>query len=155
MNKEQQLMTQLREIFNKIAYLNKDRMEEALKGYKSSEIHCLEAIEEIEAPNVTKLTRTLYMTRGAISKLTRRLIAKGLIETYQTLDNKKEIYFKLTQSGRDIYQLHEQLHKEFEERDRVVFDQMSEDEYRHMMTFIDKYNHHLDEEIVKKDSIKK
>ncbi|EHJ08969.1 MarR family winged helix-turn-helix transcriptional regulator [Staphylococcus simiae] len=155
MNKEQQLMSQLREIFNKIAYLNKDRMEEALKGYKSSEIHCLEAIEEIEAPNVTKLTRALYMTRGAISKLTKRLIAKGLIETYQSQDNKKEIYFKLTPAGKDVYQLHEQLHQEFEERDRDVFNQMTEDEYRHMMTFIEKYNHHLDKEIIEKENIKK
>lgn len=30
------------------------------------------------------------MTRGAISKLTKKLIEKGLIESYQKSDNKKK-----------------------------------------------------------------
>ena len=35
------------------------------------------------------------MTRGAISKITKKLIKKGIIESYQKPDNKKEIYFRL------------------------------------------------------------
>ena len=46
MSKEAQVSEQVRDLFNKMAWLNKSRMEEQLKGYKSSEVHCIEAIKK-------------------------------------------------------------------------------------------------------------
>ena len=62
------------------------------------------------------------MTRGAISKITKKLIKKGVIESYQKSDNKKEIYFRLTKSGKAVYEIHENLHKKFQKRDKVAFE---------------------------------
>ena len=76
-------------------------MEEALKGNKPSEVHCIEAIEELNEPNVRRLTEALFMTRGAISKLTKRLEQRGLID-YKNPNNKKEVYFRLTEAGQQI-----------------------------------------------------
>src|SRR5690348_860834 len=121
MNKEDQVLTGFRELYNKMVWLNKDKMEDSLKGYKSSEVHCIEYIERNADSNVTNLAESFYMTRGAISKLTKKLINKGLIESYQKPDNKKEIYFRLTGQGKVIYKIHEDLHKEFQERDKAVF----------------------------------
>ncbi|AYU55817.1 MarR family transcriptional regulator [Staphylococcus debuckii] len=151
MNKEEELMYNFRDLFNKISYLNKFEMEEALKGLTSTEVHCIEAIEENTNPNVRRLAETLYMTRGAISKLTRRLIKKELIESYQKEDNKKEIYFKLTDSGKAIYDTHEQLHAKFQKRDEKVFEEMDEAQYQAMMNFINQYRNHLDQEINKQN----
>ena len=95
MNKEEVIMTGLRNVFNKIAWLNKSEMQEALKDYKSSEVHCIEAIHELDNPNVRSLTEQLFMTRGAISKLTKRLQSKKLIESYQNEHNKKKFIFDL------------------------------------------------------------
>ena len=67
-------------------------MQEALKDYKSSEVHCIEAIHELDNPNVRSLTEQLFMTRGAISKLTKRLQSKKLVESYQNEHNKKFIF---------------------------------------------------------------
>lgn len=89
------------------------------------------------------------MTRGAISKLTKKLIQKGLIESYQKSDNKKEIYFKLTEQGKVIYNIHEDLHKEFQERDKAVFEQVTEEQFDSMLSFVEKYSRHLDAEIKK------
>lgn len=89
------------------------------------------------------------MTRGAISKLTKKLIQKGLIESYQKSDNKKEIYFRLTEQGKVIYNVHEDLHKEFQERDKAVFEQVTEEQYESMLSFVEKYSRHLDAEIKK------
>lgn len=89
------------------------------------------------------------MTRGAISRITKKLIKKGLIESYQKSDNKKEIYFRLTEQGKVIYKIHEDLHKEFEERDKVVFDQVTEEEFDSILSFVEKYSRHLDTEIKK------
>ena len=41
------------------------------------------------------------------------------------------------------------IEKEFQERDRVAFEQMTEEDYNIMLCFAEKYGAHLDEEIKK------
>ncbi|WP_019911006.1 MarR family transcriptional regulator [Paenibacillus sp. HW567] len=149
MNKEDQVLMGFRDLYNKMVWLNKDKMEDSLKGYTSSEVHCIEYIEKNADSNVTTLAESFYMTRGAISKLTKKLINKGLIESYQKPDNKKEIYFRLTGQGKVIYKIHEDLHTEFQERDKAVFEQVTEEQFDSMLSFLDKYSRHLDAEIKK------
>ncbi|MHA2887382.1 MarR family transcriptional regulator [Bacillus cereus] len=149
MNKEEQVMNGFRELYNKLVWLNKDKMEEGLKGFKSSEVHCIEYIENNANSNVTQLAEAFYVTRGAISRMTKKLIQKGLVESYQKSKNKKEIYFKLTEQGKEIYKIHEDLHKEFQERDKAVFEQVTEEEFDSIISFVEKYSRHLDAEIKK------
>lgn len=149
MNKEEQVMIGFRDLFNKMAWLNKLKMEERLKEYKPSEVHCIEYIGKNVDSNVTKLAESFYMTRSAMSKITKKLIEKGFIESYQKPDNKKEIYFRLTKQGKEINKIHEKLHKEFQERDKVVFEEVTEKQFDSMLNFVEKYSRHLDEEIKK------
>ena len=149
MNKEEQIKVGFRELYDKMIWLNRRKMEDSLKGYTSSEVHCIEYIEKNKDSNVTKLADYFYMTRGAISKLTKKLIKKELIESYQKSDNKKEIYFRLTEKGRAVYDIHEKLHNEFSERDKVVFEQVTEEQFNSMLHFVELYSQHLDKEIKK------
>ncbi|MBC6003669.1 MarR family transcriptional regulator [Paraclostridium tenue] len=149
MNKEEQVIMGFRDLFNKMVWLNKFKMEDSLKSYKSSEVHCIEYIGRNVDSNVTKLAESFYMTRGAMSKITKKLLKKGIIESYQKPDNKKEIYFRLTEQGKEVYKIHEKLHKEFQERDKVVFEQITEEQFDSMLSFIEKYSKHLDSEIKK------
>ncbi|MGG4212407.1 MarR family transcriptional regulator [Paenibacillus sp. FSL L8-0638] len=149
MNKEEQVIVGFRDLYNKMVWLNKDKMEDSLKGYKPSEVHCIEYIERNVDSNVTKLAESLYMTTGAISKITKKLIKKGIIESYRKPDNKKEVYFRLTEEGKVIYNIHEELHKEFQERDKAVFEQVTEEQFNSMISFLEKYSRHLDAEIKK------
>lgn len=151
MNKEEQVLIGFRELFNKMAWLNKVKMEDCLKDYKSSEVHCIEYIGKNIDSNVTKLSEAFYMTRGAMSKITKKLIKKDLIESYQKPDNKKEIYFKLTEQGKRVYKIHDELHKEFQERDKVIFEQITDKQFDNMLNFVGKYSRHLDTEIKKLD----
>jgi DNA-binding MarR family transcriptional regulator len=98
---------------------------------------------------VTILAEAFYMTKSAISKITKKLIEKGYIESYQKPDNKKEIYYRLTRQGEVINKVHEELHKEFQERDRAVFEQVTEEQFDSMLSFMAKYSSHLDAEIKK------
>ena len=149
MNKEEQVIMGFRDLLNKIVSLNKPKMKDSLKGYKSSEVHCIEYIGRNADSNVTQLAESFYMTRGAISKITKKLIKKGIIESYQKSDNKKEIYFKLTEQGSVINKVHAELHKEFQERDKAVFEQVTEEQFDIMLSFVEKYSRHLDAEIKK------
>lgn len=149
MKKEEEVIRGFRDILNKIVLLNKFKMEKILKGYKPSEVHCIEYIGQNKDSNVTKLAESFYMTRGAISKLTKKLIKKELIESYQKPENKKEIYFRLAEQGETVYKIHEELHKEFYDRDKPVFEQISAEQFSSMLDFIEKYTKHLDGEIKK------
>ena len=149
MNKEDQIMGAFRELLNKWVSLNKFNMEKSLKEYKSSEIHCVDYIKKNDDSNVTRLAEAFYMTGGAISKLTKRLINKGVLESYRRVDNKKEIYFRLTEKGEDIYKIHDGLHEEFKERDKAVYENITEQEFDNMLAFAENYIKHLDAEIKK------
>ncbi|PJJ27219.1 MarR family winged helix-turn-helix transcriptional regulator [Lacrimispora celerecrescens] len=149
MKKEEQVIAGFWDLFSKKIWLDGYKMKESLKDYKPSEIHCIEYIGKSEDSNVTKLAETFYMTRSGISKITKKLIEKGLIESYQRPDNKKEIYFKLTERGKSIYKVHEELHKEFQKRDKAVFEHVSEKQLDSMIGFAERYNKHLDAEIKK------
>ncbi|EFR97634.1 Predicted transcriptional regulator [Listeria ivanovii subsp. londoniensis] len=149
MDKDEEVMVEIRELFNKLAWINKVKMEKSLKGYKPSEVHCIEYIAKNEDPNVTKLAEAFYMTKSAISKLTKKLMEKGIIESYQKPDNKKEIYFRLTSKGSAINQVHDELHQSFRNRDKVVFEHVTDEQYAAVLQFVDKYSKHLDNEIKK------
>ncbi|MBU4438034.1 MAG: MarR family transcriptional regulator [Firmicutes bacterium] len=149
MNKEEQIISGFRDIYNKLVWLNKFKMEDSLKGYTSSEVHCIEYIGSNVDTNVTKLAESFYMTRGALSKLTKKMIEKGIIESYQKPDNKKEIYFRLTEQGNAINKIHEDLHEAFQERDKAVFEDITEAQFDSMLSFMEKYRRHLDTEIKK------
>lgn len=149
MDKKEEVLQGFAEVFNKRAWLDKVKMEQALAGYAPSEVHCIEFIGKYKDPNVTKMAESMYMTRGAISKLTKKMLKKKYIESYQKPDNKKEIYFKLTAEGKQVFDLHEQLHKEFEERDQIVFEPIKDEQYEAFLKFLERYNQHLDREIQK------
>ena len=152
-NKTNQLLQGFADIYNKTVYLNKFKMESALKECTSTETHCIEYIEKNSDSNVTKLADAFYMTRGAISKLTKKLIKKGYIESYVKSDNKKEIYFKLTPKGERIYKIHEELHEEFTKRDEPAFQKITEEQLNSILNFVENYNNHLDNEIEKQSKI--
>lgn len=149
MNKKERLIMGFRDLYNKMVWLNNLKMSGSFKGYTSSEVHCIEYIGQNADSNVTKLAEAFYLTRGAMSKMTKKLIKKGAIESHQKAENKKEIYFNLTSAGQAVYKIHENLHKEFEARDKSVFEQVTEEQFDSMIGFIEKYSRHLDSEITK------
>jgi DNA-binding MarR family transcriptional regulator len=126
-----------------IECFNRPILEERLKEYPLSEIELIEKIGTIPNANVTKLASASYMTRGAISKLTKKLLSKDLIESYQIEDNKKEIYFRLTSKGEKIRKVHSDLHMTFLQRDKIVFEGMTNEEFDTIFRFISKYREHI------------
>lgn len=109
-----------------------------LTDYTFIEVHCIDFIGKTQATNVTKLANSFKMTKGAISKIIKKLIKKETIEIYQKPENKKEIYYKLTQKGLSIYNDHEEMHRIRIERDTFVFEKLSEDEKAMFINMLDK-----------------
>lgn len=141
------ILALLAEHLEKQDLLSKLTEREFLHGYGYSEIHCIDAIGTLDTPNVTKIANRLKMTRGAISRMARKQIAQGLVESYSLEDNRKEIYFRLTTRGEEVFNEHKQRHKIWEKRDSEFFNKYSEDKLSEICTFFEEFNAYLGEQI--------
>lgn len=120
---------------------------QCLDEYGYSETHCIDYIGRLELPNVTKVAEHMRMTRGAISKMTKKLSAKGLIEKYTLETNKKEIYFRLTPQGRLLFEEHAKRHKRWEQRDMEFLSRYSKEEVGTVYKFMQEFNAYLEAQI--------
>jgi len=137
-------MKSFKEIYEKEETLGKIAFKGEYEDYGVSEIHCIDLIGKIGNPNVTKLSESMNMTRGAISKICKRLLNSKLIDKYKKPDNDKEIYFKLTELGEELYKHHEIKHKQWEERNNKFFKNVDKKEQEVVANFLKKFNNYLD-----------
>ena len=120
---------------------------QCLDEYGYSETHCIDFIGRLELPNVTKIAEHMRMTRGAISKMTKKLLAKGMIEKYTLETNKKEIYFRLTEQGKLVFEEHAKRHRLWEKRDMEFLARYPKEEIATVYTFMQEFNAYLEEQI--------
>lgn len=126
---------------------NITKADEILKDYTISEMHCIDNIERIERANVTKVSKAMNVTRGGISKLVKKLIKRGAIETYTLETNKKEIYFKLTPVGKKVFLAHEKMHHDWYKKDGEFFEQFTDGELQSTGKILAEYNELLKERL--------
>lgn len=119
--------------------------------YSLTEIHCVEVIGQEVQINGTKLAQLMNITRGAASKITKRLMEHKLVECFKHPENKKEIYFKLTDKGMDIYRQHEIAHKAWEERDINFLETIDLNERKIILSFLTSFNSYL-EQLIQEES---
>jgi Transcriptional regulators len=77
-------------------------------------IHVLAAIGRYESINTINISKSINVPKGTVSKITRKLLEFGLIEKEPLPNNKKEYIFNITPLGKELYDLHEELHKKME-----------------------------------------
>lgn len=122
-------------------------------GINLAEVHCIDWIGMIDHANVTKVANEMGMTRGGISKISQRLLNKGLIESYQRPGNNKEIYYRLTKDGQHVYNEHKKCHSKAKQEKLSLLSAYSDKEQVTILRFLNDINHMLDskmsEEIAK------
>jgi len=75
-------------------------------------LRVIDAIGRMEPVNGITISERYRIPKGTVSKITRRLIAQGLISHERLPNNRKELLFRLTPLGRDLFD----LHRTFDER---------------------------------------
>lgn len=108
-----------------------------------SEIHTIAIIGKKEKVNGVKISKELDMTRSSISKIILKLKKRKLVDSYQSETNKKEIYYKLTEKGNEIFLEHEKLHIKWEERELEFISSLDMDKKLIAEEFLTKYNEYL------------
>lgn len=141
------ILNQFAEFLEKQDMLSKLTEHEKLHRYGYSEIHVIAAIGDLDLPNVTQISQTLKITKGAVSKITKKLVASNLIEAYTLPDNRQKIYFKLTDNGKFLYMEHDKRHKKWLQRDTQFVSQFTEQQIQQISNFMTSYNAYLEEQI--------
>ncbi len=113
-----------------------------LRNFTVNQMHCIDYIDKLQNPNVTKLSRALRLTRGGVSRLLKRLIGQAAVTTYTSDSNKKEIYYCLTPLGKKVCIAHEHLHRACHKYDSQFFKQFTAQEQETAVRFIKKYIEH-------------
>lgn len=147
MKEQELLLKELAGMMERQDMLSKLTESHILEGYGYSETQCIDAIGRIELPNVTKISEQMGMTRGAISKMTKKLLAKDVIEKFTLDTNKKEIYFRLTSEGQLLFEEHEKRHQLWEKRDTEFLNRYPKGEVDVMLHFMKDFNVYLQEKI--------
>lgn len=127
--------------------LSKLTEDEKLHGYNYSEIHTIAAVGDLEEPNVTNIANHMNVTRGAISKITKKLLGQNLIESYQKDGNKQKIFFRLTESGQFLYDEHEKRHNLWLKRDEAFIKQFDREILKQVEAFMAAFNDYLESQI--------
>lgn len=147
------LLNLFAEYLEKQDALSKLTEHEKLHEYGYSEIHTIAAIGDLQNPNVTSIAQHMNMTKGAISKIIKRLLSADVIETYQLADNKQKIFYSLTEKGRFLYDEHEKRHKLWLQRDKLFLDRYSENQLEFIQKFMIDFNLYLQEQIDEKEGL--
>lgn len=147
MKEQEHLLKEIALMLERQDMLSKLTENKCLDEYGYSETHCIDYIGRLNLPNVTKIAEHMGMTRGAISKMTRKLLEKGLIEKYTVDTNKKEIYFRLTEHGQELFDEHAKRHERWEKRDMQFLSRYTKEEVVMINKFMEEFNAYLEGEI--------
>ena len=144
MKKSRLLLEQFRRYANNADMMTKLHSTGELTGYGNSELNCLDCIGSMSLPNAARIAEAMEMTRSAISKILRKLTAKDAVASYQLPDNQKEIYYRLTPLGRELFKAHRLRHQGWEDRDQAFFDSLPGETVDAALRFMNMYNGFLE-----------
>lgn len=85
-----------------------------LQDISAMMLHVLDAIGKLGPVNGITISKQFGFPKGTISKVTKKLAAKQLIQTEALPGNKKEIIFRMTPLGQELFHLHARLDQHIE-----------------------------------------
>ena len=96
------------------------------------QVLCIARIYNEENLNQKDLSDSLYITKGAITKAIRKLESNGIIIREQSTEDKRHNILKLSQKGKDLIPILEDINNEWEEK--MGLDKLDDEFFK---TFID------------------
>ena len=89
-----------------------------------------------EKVNGTYIAKELNITKGGVSKAVAKLVSKNMVEAIRSDSNRKEVYYELTDLGRNVYRAHAQMHEKAKDQQRAVLASYSEGELEIISRFL-------------------
>ena len=99
-------------------------------------LRVLDAIGRLEPVNGITISKQFQIPKGSVSKTTRRLLTKRLIQQESLPNNKKEILFRLTPLGRELFEVHQAFDQQMERGFIRFLQRYDADELRLLMRML-------------------
>lgn len=98
-------------------HLNDDHLQTIVMHLSIIAFHTLSALEDGEKTGI-ELANQLQVTRGGVTRAAKKLLSYDLVAATQHPDDRKKIYYSLTNSGKTLARVHDQMHAEI--RNKLV-----------------------------------
>ena len=109
-----------------------------------TECHLVDFVKRGAPTNASTIADALGMTRGGVSKLAARLVAKGVMLAGRHRHNQKDILYSLTPLGEEVFRAHAEAHKKARRRIASVLKGYTPTETALLGDFLDKLANTLD-----------
>lgn len=147
---ERELLEQFQVLYENQDMLSRLTDQALFSNMGYSEIHCLEVVDGLGEPNASAVAVALRMTRGAVSKIIKKLAGKELIEIFQKPGNKKEKYYRLTRQGKAANRRHSKAHEAWQQRDSQFLAGIPPEDKAVVQSFLQRFNRYLEDLIQEK-----
>jgi len=111
-------------------------LSELLQDMTIMGLRVLDAVGQLEPVNGITISKQYRIPKGSVSKTTRRLITKKLISQESLPNNKKEILFRLTPLGKQLFEAHRSFDRQMEKGFLRFLQSYQPDELRFMVRLL-------------------
>lgn len=120
------------------AHVDDSRLKTLIPKLSVLALHALGVIEKNGKVRGIDIACELGVTKGAISKVTKKLWTYGLIEKEKRPANNKDIYFSVTPIGEKLSQLHDKFHREMDKKNLKLLKEYDQPELELIADFLEK-----------------
>ncbi len=98
------------EIFNRILTVEGEALKKEGIRLSMSEVHVLEAIDNLQEPSMSNISQKLGITAGSLSVSINTLFQKGYVRRYHDHEDRRKVLIALEQKGLDVLSVHTIFH---------------------------------------------
>ncbi|KAA8680571.1 MarR family transcriptional regulator [Clostridium sp. HV4-5-A1G] len=143
----EQLLFIFHELIENIQRMNQSEYDTWETDLKPAEIHLVDCIYKNAGSNLSAISDVFGITKGGVSKMLKRLQVKNTIVSFKKPGNNKELYFELTEKGKEIYKKHQEIHEKWKNRDSKILAKLNYKEIHQLLCSIQKLNQYVRDEI--------
>lgn len=92
------------------AHLTGEKLKQEVLNLSIVAFHILSVLESGEQTGI-EIAEKLNVTRGGVTRAAKKLLQYDLVAATKHLDDKKKIYYSLTDKGKTLAKVHDQMHK--------------------------------------------
>lgn len=100
------------EIFNRILTIEGEALKKEGIKLSMSEVHVLEAIDNLAEPSMSNISQKLGITAGSLSVSINTLFQKGFVRRYHDQEDRRKVLIALEQKASEVLSVHEVFHKQ-------------------------------------------
>ncbi|CUB25640.1 MarR family transcriptional regulator [Bacillus subtilis] len=130
-------------VWQKVQIPSSQHLDHLKKDWTLTQLHIVSCLHTSKNVNNSFLASRLHISKAAVSKAIQALLKHNIITVTKKPGNKKEIFYTLTESGKELAGLHERLHQKAKEQYKQLFNKFSIDELKTVTAFINLWIKHM------------